>query len=140
MTHKIDNNISTGRQDSNNLSERSAGIQEIISGQSDYLAVWALPAFIAILLTIMYAIGIIKYNETIERPLTIISSSPPENIRVKYGGQLIKLLVKDNDTVSQGQVLAVINDDNTYVQVMECSAIIDSMEINSAYLSSPENV
>ena len=48
----------------------------------------------------------LPWNETLQVPLTIVTTSPPSSVRATQSGTLVRLAVSSDQLVSQGQILA----------------------------------
>ena len=87
---------------------RSDEVQEVLSHTPPWALRWGNTVFLLILLAVLGLSWLVRYPEIITVPFRLTSDNVPKPVIAKIGGRLVKLWVKDNQTVQQGQVLAYI--------------------------------
>jgi len=85
---------------------RGESFNEIVSRKPTFLARWALLLFAGILLLIVIISYFIYYPEIIATKAKLNSINAPKEIITHTDGKLVKITVKENDTVQAGQILA----------------------------------
>jgi multidrug resistance efflux pump len=91
---------------SQNLSQSSEEIQEIITAVPKWIVRWGITLVFAILLLIIVLSALIRYPDVINSKLIVNSTNAPKRILSKQGGKLVAILIKDGQQVSKGQPLA----------------------------------
>src|SRR5580700_1906102 len=86
----------------------SDDIQDIITKVPSWLLRWGITLFFGILLLIVLLSAVIRYPDIVNAPLKIDSPNSPKPVVAKMPGKLVKLLVKENETVTAGQPLAYL--------------------------------
>lgn len=113
-----------------NIELRSEEVQEILSNPPSWMVRWGISLIFFSLLLILFASWIVKYPDFIDSKITITTTVPTEKIEAKTNGRIVKLLVKDQETVSKGQVLAVLENTARFNDVLLLKNCIDSFHQN----------
>lgn len=124
---------------SNDTELRSEDVQEILSAVPSWMIRWG---NLLILLLILMLLGIswfIKYPDIISAKAMITTQTPPQKAYAKTTGVLVAVLVNDNDLVSKGQPLAIIENTANYKDVFQLKSIIDTIKINNQSFDFPIN-
>ena len=85
---------------------RSEDVQEILTRRPSWMIRWGITLIFAILLLFVLISWFIKYPDTIEGKIVVMSQSPPIRLVNKTAGTLESVLVKDGDIVEKGDALA----------------------------------
>jgi HlyD family secretion protein len=96
---------------------RSEEIQEIISKTPSWILRWGITVFLLILLLLLVASWLVKYPETVGARLILTTASYPKAVVVKSAGRLISLTVSDQQKVSKGDVIGVMESVASYEDV-----------------------
>jgi multidrug resistance efflux pump len=110
----------------NNLNLRSKGIDEIISKRPGFLERWVMLIFLVILILLFASTWFIHYPEVIKTRATLIATNAPKEIVTRQEGRLTKLFVKNNDTVTEGTILAFLESNAKHEQVILLSKFLDT--------------
>ncbi len=84
---------------------RSEPMQEILSRQPSFMAKWALLFFASILLMLLAGTWFIRYPDLVTAKARLNSVNAAKEVITKTEGKLLKIAVKENDTVQKGQLL-----------------------------------
>lgn len=109
------------------LELRSEEVQEIIGQPPHWLIRWGITIFFILLLLILGLSWAIRYPDTVQASFTLTSVNAPKPVSARIDGKVIRLLVKDNDAVSKGQVLGFMESMADPEQVLRLSGILDSL-------------
>ena len=90
----------------NNTLLRSGEVQEFISHKPNFIIRWGITAFFIILVSLAIVCWFIQYPELVVSKAKLNSINAPKEIITHTDGKLIKVLVKENDTLHTGQVMA----------------------------------
>ncbi|MBD0259642.1 MAG: HlyD family efflux transporter periplasmic adaptor subunit [Cytophagales bacterium] len=110
------------------LKLRSEAIQEIISQPPPALVRWGMSLFCCILLLVLSAAWVIKYPDIVKAPFVLTSANAPKAVYARVDGKLVRLLVADNQSVAQGQVLAYLESTARHEEVIALSAWLDTLQ------------
>lgn len=95
----------------NNLNNRhSEEIQEIISSPPGWLLNSGIIIFLGILISSLIMASVVSYPDKINMELEVCSLHGKREITPKTFGTLVKLLINDDDSVKNGQILAYLSD------------------------------
>jgi HlyD family secretion protein len=106
------------------LLQRSEITQEIISDQHGFIEKWALLIFSIIILLIIVSSWFIKYPDLIQAPAVLTAANGPKEIICRQEGKLTRLFVHNDDTVSQGDLIAWMESTGDHTQVINLSALL----------------
>lgn len=106
---------------------RSEEVQEVLSNALPWAVRWGNSVFLIILLAIMGLSWVIKYPEIITVPFRLTSDDVPKPVTSVIKGRMVKLWVKDNQQVEQGQVLAYLESTAAHAEVLTLEKALDSL-------------
>ncbi len=106
---------------------RSNEVQEFISNKPGFIVRWGISIFFLILASLCVASWFIQYPDIVPAKARLSSVNAPKEILTKTDGKLIKILVKENDTVSQGQVVGYMESIASPRSVMLIANQLDSV-------------
>jgi multidrug efflux pump subunit AcrA (membrane-fusion protein) len=87
---------------------RSDDVQEILGSPPSWIVNWGSTLiFIGIILLALVSYYL-KYPDIIYAPIQVTTKMPPVPVVARTTGYLSKLLVKENDSVSAGDILVVL--------------------------------
>ncbi len=87
---------------------RSRESQEIMGTPPGWIMRWGITSLMGLVVIVMIGAYFIKYPDTIIGKVTITTTDPPARLVAQSSGKLVSLFVKNNDTVRQGDYLAVL--------------------------------
>jgi len=90
------------------LEQHSEEVQEIIGKSPSWLLRSGLMVILIFVVLIMLGSWLFHYPDVVSGRVVVLSENPPAHLVARTTGRIDHLLVKDNDTVSKGQVLAVL--------------------------------
>jgi multidrug efflux pump subunit AcrA (membrane-fusion protein) len=113
----------------NDLETRhSDEVQDIITKVPSWLLRWGITLFFGILLLIVLLSALIRYPDIVDAPLKIDSPNSPKPVVAKMPGKLVKLLVKENETVTAGQPLAYLESTANHEKVLSLLTNLKSLQ------------
>ena len=113
-----------------NIELRSESVQEILSQPPNWMIRWGNTVIFIILLLILLMSYLIKYPEFITSPIIVTSQNPPEKLEARANSKIEKILVKDHQKVSFGQVMMILQSTANYNDVLELKKVMDSLPNN----------
>ena len=111
------------------LELRSDEVQEILSSIPNWIIRWGSILFLALILTLLFLLWLIKYPDVIQAEAVVTTVIPPEKIQAQISGKLDTILVKNNQDVNPGEILAILENSANYEDVYQLKSIIDSLEV-----------
>lgn len=105
---------------------RSEEINEMVSKKLGFLEQWALLIFLVLILLLIGGTWFIHYPDVIKCRATLVATNAPKEIVVRQEGRLIKLLIKNNDLVSENQVIGYIESNASHEQVLLLDTYLDT--------------
>jgi hypothetical protein len=91
-----------------NFELRSEEIQEILGKASKWIIRWGITLLFVVILSIILGTYFIQYPDIISATIKVNTINIPINLIAKTNGKLDTLFVSDKQEVSNGQILAVI--------------------------------
>ena len=97
------------KKEDTDIELRSEEFQEILGDVPSWILRWGITALASIVVILLVGSAVFKYPEVISSTMTLTGTTPAASVVAKASGKLRTLYVKDDQSVSQGQRLAVID-------------------------------
>ncbi len=110
---------------------RSEEVQEILTRVPHWLIRWGNLLFLSLIIMFMFISWFIKYPDVIEADALISTRIPPQKEYAGATGKLKALLVRQNEQVTQNQLLAVIENTASYRDVYHLKSITDTTRLSN---------
>ena len=107
--------------------EASSSVQEIISRKPGYLVRKGTNIVFAILCLIVAGMWFIKYPDILEGQLVLTTDPLPIKLKSQTGGRLFRLLVKDNELLSEHQPIAELENTTGFENAILLEGIADTV-------------
>lgn len=91
--------------------------------------------FVFLFVLLLYGSWIFKYPDKRKARIVVTSINPPADLRARTSGKITGLFVENDEQVSAGEVLAMIENPATYEDVVKLKrslAFLDSIPLNEA--------
>jgi HlyD family secretion protein len=88
--------------------------------------------FVFLVVILLFASWIYKYPDKLRARIVVTSVNPPAELKARTSGKIVQLFVVDNEQVSSGDVLAMIENPADYddvVELKESLEFLDSVSI-----------
>ena len=108
---------------------RSEEVQEILTQAPNWMIRWGSALFLSLIIMLLVISWFIRYPDIIPSEAIITTEIPPEKERAKSTGRLSAILIEDNQVVSKGEVLAVIENTANYKDVYQLKSILDTISL-----------
>ncbi len=122
--------------------QTSAAVSEIISNRPGFLVRYGISFFFIILCLLGFICWFVKYPDTVLAKATLTSINPPKTVIANTNGKLIKIFVKENDTVSKNQIIgyveAIANHEEVLKLETKLNIIQTLLDNNNAELIQPQ--
>jgi len=120
-----------------NINIRSEEVQEILSAVPNWMIRWGNTLILVFLILFLMMSYFIKYPDVIPTQVVVTTVKPPEKLYAKATGKFDAFLVKDTDTVTASQPLAIIENTAKYQDVLYLKNILDTLKINYTNFNFP---
>ncbi|PQB03567.1 HlyD family secretion protein [Aureitalea marina] len=121
----------------NNQQERSTEVQDILNKPPNWMLIWGNGILLLLFVFFFLFTWFIQYPDIIETEAIVTSPNPPQKEYAQSSGKLKTLLVSDNQQVSKGTVLAMLDNTAQLEDVLFLKAILDTINIMNSPLEFP---
>jgi HlyD family secretion protein len=97
---------------------RSEEVQEIMGRMPSWSIRWGILVVGCIVIGLFIGSNFIKYPDRVNENISITSDNPPVKIVAPNTGRIQQLLVKQNDTISQNDILLILENQAIYEDVV----------------------
>ncbi len=111
---------------------RSEEVQEILTRVPHWLVRWGNLVIFGILMMLLYLSWVIKYPDIITAEASLTTVIPPQKEYANASGRLEIIFVGNNETVEEGQKLAVIENTASTKDVLRLQEIVDQIALNQS--------
>ncbi len=118
-----------GKKDVIKLNLRSEEVQEILGTPPSWIVRWGITlvfAFVCILIALSF---IINYPDFVSAKVLITTKNPTEKVVARSSGQIESFFVKNGDSVTKGEELAVIKNISNYGDLSLLMQIVDTINL-----------
>lgn len=106
----------------------STEVQEIVSYRPHWIVRKGNVVFFMVLLSLLLLTWIIEYPDLVKGSMRLVAINPPKLLVANANGKLEKLLVRNEEIVKKGQLLAFIQSTGSHEQVLQLRRWVDTME------------
>ena len=106
---------------------RSPELQEVMSEIPGSFLKWGLFIFFSIILSIVALSYFISYPVVVTVPVAITTYNSPASLVAKAGGKIEDIFIKNEEFVTEKQVLALIENQASFPDVQKVVSFIDSL-------------
>ncbi|MFI1745057.1 HlyD family secretion protein [Thalassobellus sediminis] len=114
----------------NNLELRSEEVQEILSNPPSWIVRWGITLIFMFVCIIVSLSFMIEYPDFVTAKVLVTTKHPTEKVISRYSGALEKIFIKNRDTVTINQKLAVIKNTANFNDVYILKSIVDTLPFN----------
>ncbi len=108
---------------------RSEEVQEILTEAPNWMIRWGSALFLGLIVMLLAISWFIKYPDIIPSQAIITTQIPPQKERAKSTGRFSAILVEDNQKVTKGQALAVIENTANYEHIYKLKETLDTISL-----------
>lgn len=121
----------------NDIELRSEEVQEILSQVPRWMIRWGSALILGAILMLMFISWFVKYPDIITSAGVISTIIPPQKEFARSTGRLSNILVSDNEKVSTGQPLAVIENAARFIDVFHLQSVLDTIAVKGTRFEYP---
>lgn len=114
-----------------NIDLRSEEVQEILTKVPHWMIRWGNLLFLVLIVLILISSYFIKYPDIILSEAVITTKIPPQKLISRSTGKFDTIMVKDNQFVEREQLLAILENQADYNDVLSLKSIINDITINN---------
>ncbi|MEZ4917555.1 MAG: HlyD family efflux transporter periplasmic adaptor subunit [Saprospiraceae bacterium] len=104
--------------DQKQIELRSDEVQEILGTPPGWLVRWGTTVALIGFVSLLIVSWMVRYPDVISAPIVLTTSNPPVAVISRVDAPIIRILVKDNEEVKQGQPLLVLESTANYTEVL----------------------
>lgn len=112
----------------NKIEIRSGEVQEILGGVPSRLVRYGIIVFFAIFSLLILFSFIFKYPDVLRSSIVVTTENPPATLVARATGKIEKLFVKDNQHVSAGDMIALIQNPANYADVIRLEELMKKVQ------------
>lgn len=105
----------------------NSNVNEVLNKPPSWLIRWGVSVFFLVFVLIIGTTWFVEYPDLVGSPLTVMANNMPKTVNYKAGGRLTKLMVKDGDMVTNGQVLAYLESVGSHEEVLELEKTVNKL-------------
>ena len=98
---------------------RSDDVQEILGTPPSWIVRWGSTFVVMGVILLGVVSYVVKYPDIIYAPIQLTTTMPPVPVVARSTGYLSKLIVKENDSVSVGDLLVVLQNPANYEDILK---------------------
>ena len=110
---------------------RSEAVQDILTKVPHWMLLWGNGIILLLLALFFVFTWFVKYPDIISTEALVTSNQPPQKEYARASGKIDTLLIKDNETVGEGEVLAMIANTAKLKDVLQLKAVIDTITVGN---------
>jgi multidrug resistance efflux pump len=115
-------------QENQNINLKSDEVQEILGTPPVWMVRWGTTLIFVIMILIFWIGYLLKYPNIITSRITLTTNIPPSSVIARTTGYLSKVMTSEGQSVSQGDLLAVIQSAANYEDVIRLDSVIINMD------------
>ncbi|MBN8837600.1 MAG: HlyD family efflux transporter periplasmic adaptor subunit [Sphingobacteriia bacterium] len=108
--------------------QRSSSFNDIISHKQGFIAKWGLVLIAFLLLIILILAYFIQYPDVIVTRAKLNATSAPKEIKTRVAGKLIKLFVKEGETIKEGTIIGFMESTALHEKILLLNKKIESLQ------------
>ena len=102
----------------NEVDEQSEFIKEAMTHPPQWIFKYGILLFFIVICAIVILTNFIKYPDILTADITLTTLNPPVTLVSKNNGKLINLLVSNNEIIKKNKIIAVIENNANYIDVL----------------------
>lgn len=116
---------------------RSEEVQEILEAVPNWMIRYGNMLILSLVVMLLFISWFVKYPDIISTQAYITTKLPPQKIYTQLTGKLDTIFIKDNQSVSKGDILSVIENTANFEHIQFLKSIVDSITPNNNNFSFP---
>ncbi|MCD4664623.1 MAG: HlyD family secretion protein [Bacteroidales bacterium] len=112
----------------NQIEIRTEEIDEILGKTPNSIIRWGITVIFAVIVLILIGSWFFKYPDFIKSTVEITTTNPPTEILAHSNGKIVNLLVRDEEKVTKGQYLAIIENSGNYRDIIKLKQQLEKIQ------------
>src|ERR1700744_123137 len=112
----------------------STEVQEIIGTIPHWILRYGILLMLSIICGILTGTYFIQYPDSLQAKIILTAQNPPTNIIAKVNGKITGLFVSDNEMVSPGQLLGIIENTANYDSIENLKEQLQAFSFNDSLI------
>ena len=129
--------MSEGKKEIEAIEIRSEEVQEILGQMPKGILRWGNGVLLSLVILLFALSWLVKYPETLTADAVLTTTTPPQKEYASVSAHIDTLLVSDQQVVTDGQPLAVLENPAVFSDVYLLKRICDSIDTNELLWSFP---
>ena len=105
--------------DEHQIELRSDEVQEILGTPPSWLVRWGTTVTFLGFLALIAAGWMVRYPDVIKAKIVLTTGNPPVELVARTGGHIARLMIQDNEMVSKGTDLVVLQSTARYEDIVQ---------------------
>jgi len=118
----------------NDIELKSDEIETVLSTPPRKLVRYGTLSIVIIFMLLLIGSIYFRYPETTRTDITITSENPPIRLYAKSSGRLINILIKDNENVKKGDIIATIESSTNIDDIINISYKLKLIQFNDSVI------
>lgn len=110
---------------------RSESVQDILNAVPTWMIKWGNTLILLVLLALLIIAALIKYPDVISAQVLVTTHTPPEELIANANGHLDVIFKSDNDSVTENEAIAVVENAALYQDVFLLKEVIETVNTDS---------
>ncbi len=120
-----------------NIELRSEEVQEILTKVPHWMIRWGNSLFLVLIIMLLLLSWFVKYPDIITSEATITTKIPPQKAFARVTGKIDTILVKDNQQITEGSPIALIENTANYEDIFYLKSVLDTITLKKNSFSYP---
>ncbi len=126
-------------ENTDHIELRSEEVQEVLGASPSWILRAGISSVFAVIFIVLTASWFFKYPDIISSQISLTTQNPPAQLRAMTRGKITHLLIKENQKVEQGRIIAIIENTSQYKDVLLLEAMLDTLT-QASTVKYPENL
>ncbi|MFK7832992.1 MAG: HlyD family secretion protein [Winogradskyella sp.] len=116
---------------------RSEHVQELLEAVPNWMIRYGNVLILAFIMMFLFLSWFIKYPDVIAAEAQITTKLPPQKKYAQVNGKLDALLMEDNDSVNEGNILAIIENTANFEHILLLKSVVDTIKVDNTNFEFP---
>jgi len=116
---------------------RSESVRDILTRVPPWLIRWGNLLFLLLLFSVLTLSWLIKYPDTLKADALLTTKRPPQPIYARISAPFDTIIVADNESVSEDQVLAILENSSNSKDVFYLKGLLDTIHFSQTKIEFP---
>ena len=119
---------------------RSEEVQEIMGFIPHWIIRWGITLFFLVIMMFLIGSWFFKYPDVIQSTIVVTTEVPPAAIVARTNGKIQRLFVRDNQKVTAGECIAMLENAANYFHLFELKEKLDTLKSLSPHYDTSDSM